>query len=48
MLPVAPVVEHEAPPLAALALVTVVVANIATAATLVTERRFNVFPIRKR
>ena len=47
-LPEAPVTEHAATPLAALALVTVVVANIATAATLVTERRINVFPIRRR
>ncbi|PBC61717.1 hypothetical protein BKI49_22185 [Streptomyces sp. Tue6028] len=46
--PEAPVTEHAAPPLAALALVTVVAANMATAATLVTERRFHVFPIRKR
>ncbi|MEV7982049.1 hypothetical protein [Streptomyces sp. NPDC086519] len=44
----APVVEHEAPPLAALALVTLVAANIATAATLVTERRFKIFAIKKR
>ncbi|MGW2766913.1 hypothetical protein [Streptomyces sp. NPDC001275] len=46
-LPDAPVTEHAAPPLAALALVTVAVANIATAATLVTERRFNVFLMRE-
>jgi hypothetical protein len=43
MLPEAPFVEHAATPLAALALVTVVVANMATAATLVTERRFHAF-----
>jgi hypothetical protein len=47
MLPEAPATEHAAPPLAALALVTVVVAKIATAATLVTEKRFHVFPIRE-
>jgi hypothetical protein len=46
-LPEAPVTEHAAPPLAALALPTVVVAKIATAANPVTESRFTVFFIRK-
>jgi hypothetical protein len=45
MLPEAPFVEHAATPLAALAFVTVVMANMATAAKLVTERRFHVFPM---
>lgn len=47
-LPEAPVTEHAAAPLAALASVKVVVANIAAAAKLVTQRRFNVFPIREK
>jgi hypothetical protein len=44
-LPDAPVTEHAATPLAALASVTVVVANIAAAATPVTERRFVSKPV---
>ncbi|BDH08282.1 hypothetical protein HEK131_55090 [Streptomyces seoulensis] len=47
-LPEAPVTEQAAPPPAALALVTVVVANIATAATPVMQRRFNVLVMRAR